>query len=245
MYTEMNAWREILARTFDGFFEQDNVSPEWLINPATKRRLKLDKFYPDAGLAIRFIGLVAKGQRRQSDGEVAETENRDETRVELCRQHGVQLVLIDPVDDVRKQLDHLLQALTRASRTLAQSEHTLAHKQKWMPALHEARSRATRLHSSLGKNTEQMMSTLSESWRDREAGLALELQTAPAPLPKRTGPTPTFAEGQRVQHERFGPGTITQISGDGKLTINFDGSQERTFGIEFVQDKLTPIGQPA
>ncbi len=122
MYTEMNAWREILARTFDGFFEQDNVSPEWLINPATKRRLKLDKFYPEAGLAIRFIGLVAKGQRRQSDGEVAETENRDETRVELCRQHGVQLVLIDPVDDVRKQLDHLLQALTRASRTLAQSE---------------------------------------------------------------------------------------------------------------------------
>jgi hypothetical protein len=43
MYTEMNAWREILARTFDGFFEQDNVSPEWLINPATKRRLKLDQ----------------------------------------------------------------------------------------------------------------------------------------------------------------------------------------------------------
>ena len=63
MYTEMNAWREILARTFDGFFEQDNVSPEWLINPATKRRLKLDKFYPEAGLAIRFIGLVAKGGR--------------------------------------------------------------------------------------------------------------------------------------------------------------------------------------
>jgi len=245
MYTEMNAWREILARTFDGFFEQDNVSPEWLINPATKRRLKLDKYYPDAGLAIRFIGLVAKGQRRQSDWEVMETENRDETRVELCRQHGVQLVLIDPVDEVRKQLDQLLQALTRASRTLAQSQSTLAHKQKWMPALHEARSRATRLYSSLNKNTEQMMATLAESWRDREAGLALELQAAPAPLPARKGPAVTFTVGQRVHHERFGAGTITQLSEDGKLSISFDGSQERTFGIEFVQDKLTPLGQPA
>lgn len=245
MYTEMNGWREILARTFEGFGEQDNVSPEWLINPTTKRRLKLDKYYPDAGLAIRFVGLVAKGQRRQSDWEVMETENRDETRVELCRQHGVQLVLIDPADDPRKQLDQLLQALTRASRTLAQSQSNLAHKQQWMPALNEARSRATRLHSSLGKNTEQMMHTLSESWRDREAALALELQTGPAPLPKRTGPAPTFIEGQRVQHERFGPGTISQVSADGKLTISFDGSQERTFAVEFVQDKLTALGQPA
>jgi hypothetical protein len=35
------------------------------------------------------------------------------------------------------------------------------------------------------------------------------------------------------------------MSGDGKLTISFDASQERTFGIEFVQDKLTPLGQTA
>ena len=59
----MNAWREILARIFDGFKAQDNVSPEWLINPATRRRLKLDRLYPDAGVAIRFAGLTAKGQR--------------------------------------------------------------------------------------------------------------------------------------------------------------------------------------
>jgi hypothetical protein len=242
MYTEMNAWREMLARIFEGFLEQDNVSPEWLINPSTRRRLKLDKYYPDAGIAIRFVGLVAKGQRRQSDWEVMETENRDETRVELCRQHGVQLVLIDPVDDPRKQLDQLLQALTRASRVLAQGQATLQHKQKWMPALHEARSRATRLYNSLGKNIEQLMATLSESWRDREAGLALELQTGPMPLPSRNISAMTYTVGQRVQHERFGAGTITQFSEEGKLSISFDGSQERTFAAELVQDKLTPLG---
>ena len=243
MYTEMNAWREILARTFEGFVEQDNVSPEWLINPTTKRRLKLDKFYPDAGIAIRFVGLTAKGQGRQSDFEVQETEQRDETRADLCRQHGVQLVLIDPADEPRKQLDHLLQALTRASRVLAQGSGSLMHKQKWMPALHEARSRAHKLHSNLSKNIEQVMATLAESWRDRETGLAMDLQSAPAPLPLPSKQRVTYRVGQRVHHERFGAGTITQVTEDGQLAISFDGSQERTFATLLVQDKLTPLGQ--
>ena len=243
MYTEMNAWREMLARIFEGFVEQDNVSPAWLVNPTTKRRLKLDKYYPDAGVAVRFIGLTAKGQRRQSDWEVAETEQRDETRIDLCRQHGVQLVLIDPADDPRKQLDHLLQALTRASRVLAQGAAATAHKQKWMPALHEARNRAHRLYSTLSKNSEQVMSTLSESWRDRETGLAMDLQPAPAPLPLPSKQRLTYQVGQRVNHERFGAGTITQVSADGNLSISFDGSQERTFAAVLVQDKLTPLGQ--
>lgn len=245
MYTEMNAWREMLARTFEGFVEQDNVSPEWLINPTTKRRLKLDKFYPDAGIAIRFVGLTAKGQRRQSDFEVMETEQRDETRTDLCRQHGVQLVLIDPADEPRKQLDYLLQALTRASRVLAQGSASMAHKQKWMPALHEARSRAHKLHGNLSKNVEQVMATLSDSWRDRETGLAMELQAAPAPLPLPSKKLMTLRVGQRVQHERFGAGTITQLTEDGNLSISFDGSQERTFAALLVQDKLTPLGQSA
>ncbi|MEZ4730890.1 MAG: hypothetical protein R3E79_27525 [Caldilineaceae bacterium] len=240
MYVEMNAWREILARTFVGFTEQDNVSPHWLVNPATRRRLKLDKYYPEAGIAIRFIGLTAKGQRRQSDWEVLETEQRDETRAELCRQNGVQLVLIDPVEEPRKQLDHLLQSLTRASRLLAQGEASMQHKQKWMPALHEVRGRATKIHSSLSKNSEQVMATLAESWRDREAGIVEELQTAP-PVKQRTKVI-SYAIGQRVQHERFGTGTITKLNDAGELSISFDADQERTFLTELVQDKLTPVG---
>lgn len=241
MYVEINAWREILARIFTGFAEQDNVSPEWLINPATRRRLKLDKYYPEAGIAIRFIGLTAKGQGRQSDWEVLETEQRDETRVELCRQNGVQLVLIDPVDNPRKQLDHLLQALTRTSRGLAQSQVSMPHKQKWMPTLHEARNRALKLHSSLSKNADQMMATLAESWRDRETGLTEELQTVVKQPMRSSKQALAYVIGQRVQHERFGTGTITQMDEDGKLSISFDGSQERTFAADLVYDKLTVI----
>ena len=238
MYMEINAWREILARIFEGFVEQDNVSPPWLINPATRRRLKLDKYYPEAGIAIRFIGLTAKGQGRQSDWEAVETENRDETRSELCRQNGVQLVLIHPADDARKQLDQLLQALTRASRVMAQSQSSMQHKQKWMPALHEARGRGAKLHSNLSKNPDQVMATWAERWRDREAGIVNQLQAPLPEPPRRSKRVVHYIVGQRVEHERFGLGTVTQMSDGGNISINFDGSQERTFAVELVQDKL-------
>lgn len=240
MYLEINAWREILARAFEGFTEQDNVSPAWLINPATRRRLKLDKYYPEAGIAIRFIGLMAKGQGRQSDWEVKETEQRDETRAELCRTNGVQLVLIDPADDPRKQLDHLLQALTRTSRVLAQSQASMQHKQKWMPALHDARGRAAKVHTSLGKNPDQVMASLAESWRDRETGMAQELQAVSA-TPQRRKARVSYVVGQRVHHERFGAGTVTKLNEAGELSISFDASQERTFVSDLVQDKLTVL----
>ncbi|MEZ4862329.1 MAG: hypothetical protein R3C14_13520 [Caldilineaceae bacterium] len=243
MYLEMNAWREILARIFEGFTAQDNVSPEWLVNPATKRRLKLDKYYPEAGIAIRFIGLTAKGQGRQSDWEVLETEQRDQTRVELCKQHDVQLMLIDPADEPRKQMDNLLQNLTRASRVLAQSDQPMKDKQKWMPALNDARGRATQVRSLFAKNPEQMMATLAESWRDREAGEVAALSTPPqAPRAKsKRAAQLVLVEGQRVHHERFGAGTVTKVTDGGEISILFDGEQERTFLAELVQEKLAVL----
>ena len=36
IFLALNAWREILARVFEGFAAQTNVSPEWLVNPATR-----------------------------------------------------------------------------------------------------------------------------------------------------------------------------------------------------------------
>lgn len=242
MYVEMNAWREILARIFEGFTEQDNVSPAWLINPATKRRLKVDKFFPEAAIAIRFIGLTAKGQGRQSDWEVLETEQRDQTRVELCRVNGVQLVLVDPADDPLKQMDNLSMMLARASRVLAQGERSLHEKQKWMPALSEARNRATKIRTTISKNTERMMGNLAESWRDREAGRVAALEAIPEPAkpPKHRGKPPVYLNGQRVNHERFGEGVITKAE-NGQISILFDAEQERTFAVEYVHDKLSML----
>jgi hypothetical protein len=245
MYVQMNAWREILARIFADFHGQDNVSPEWLVNPTTRRRLKLDKYYPDAGVALRFIGLKAKGQGRQSDWEVLETEQRDQTRTELCQLHEVQLILIDPEEEATKQMDSLLRMLARASRTLAQGTRSASEKQKWMPHLSKARETATQLRQLIAKNPEQMLTNLAEGWRDREAGFATTLDPEPAPRPSaaQPGTLKTFVVGQRVRHERFGEGVITNVApqtGDAMLSILFDGAQERTFLASLVQGKLEP-----
>jgi len=38
-YLSVNAWREIFARVLNDADLQSKVSPEWLINPATRRPL--------------------------------------------------------------------------------------------------------------------------------------------------------------------------------------------------------------
>jgi hypothetical protein len=223
IYLSISAWREILARTFTGYTEQDNVSPDWLVNPATNRKLKLDKFYPDAGIAVRFVGLTAKGQGRQSDWEVLETEQRDQTRAELCRQNGVQLATIDPNEDIVKQMDSLLSIMARASRILAQSSRPDSYKMQWMPALASARDRAEKLRSALVKNPEQMLSNLADGWREREAGVALELGTAAtvtSPRQIRPGPTANLvlSPGQRVRHAISNLATVLSLALTGKAS---------------------------
>lgn len=245
LYLAMNGWREILARVFEGFHGEDNISPDWLVNPATRRRLKLDRYYPEIGIAIRFVGLTAKGQRRRSDWEVLEDEQRDQTRDELCRLHGVALARIDPTQDPVKQMDNLLRILARASRQMAQGDREEAEKARWMPRLAEARSRAAELRSRVARAPEQMMANLAESWRDREAGLAATLQASTRPVPSPSGPgLENLSLHQRVRHERYGEGIITGLQGDGEeatVTILFDAEQERTFLVALVRDKLEAV----
>lgn len=247
-YLNMNAWQEIQARVFEGFTVQSNVSPNWLINPATRRKLKLDHYYPEAAIALRNVGLTAKGQGRQSDWDLMEEQQRDQTRQELCKVNGVQLILLDPLDDPVKQMDGLIRVMSRASRELAQSSRPDKEKKKWMPALGAARDRATALRTQITKDPEQAMAVLAEGWRDREAGLASSLQAASAEAAQRSRSQarsrklPTFKLEQRVEHSHFGPGVITQIEGAGdeaRISVLFDASQERTFLLRLVVDKLS------
>jgi hypothetical protein len=250
-YLNTMAWREILARVFDGLTVQANASPPWLINPATRRKLKLDQLYPEIGVAVRITGIMAKGQRRQSDWEILESEQRDQTRAELCRLNGVQLALIDPAEDPVKQLDNLLRVLSRASRLAAQNDWEPAQKRKAMDGLSKAHREASQLRTRISKKPDQMLATLAERWRDREEGLAIELQKS-SKLAATAGKTPKskasaakkFRIGQRVQHSAFGAGVITEVIGKGddtRISILFDGAEQRTFLASLVADKLTPI----
>lgn len=237
----MNAWREIFQRVFGNAACQDNVTPEWLVNPATKRRLKLDKYYPDLGIAVRFVGLTAKGQGRQSDWKALETEQRDETREELCRLNGVQLLLIEPdSEDVLKQMDALLDAISRAGFNKPNGKGSNLSGAQRTRSLQKAGATASELRSRLAKSPAQVMSSLAEAWRDRETN------DLPTPLPLSSPPTRRHAinlsVGQVVCHERFGQGEVISLSAEGEdrqVTIRFSGEQDRTFLASLVQEKLT------
>ena len=87
------------------------------------------------------------------------------------------------------------------------------------------------------------MANLADAYRDREYAADLD----PGPLPMPTALTLTvddLAVDMRVDHERFGPGVITKIEGEGAeamISILFDASQERTFLITLIQDKLSVL----
>lgn len=247
MYVALNAWREILARIFVAFDAQENVSPPWLVNPATRRRLKLDVYYADAGVAVRFVGLKAKGQGRQSDWEVLEEEQRDQTRQELCQANGVQLFLVDALDDPVKQLDALVRLLSRAGRVLAQGNRPIQEKMVWQPLLSQARDHAEKIRRLVQRQPEQMMANLAESWRDRETGFSIEPEPLPLPSPDATTQIALqLQEGLRVAHVRFGAGVVTALTGEGddaRVSILFDGDQERTFLVNLLYDKLTLVSE--
>ncbi len=237
------AWREILARTMQGFTVETDVSPAWLVNPTTNRRLKLDHLYPQAGLAVRFVGLTTKGQPKQSDWELEEDAQRDQTREELCRQHGVELFLLDPDHPhPNEQLQRLRTILSRLSRTLAQGDRPNQDKQALMPRLAEARGRLDDITRRV--KTPDNLALFAELWRDRETAAIVAARPAAPPVTGRDARPLRLAEGARVQHERFGPGVVQSIdpdSGDPKVAILFDNGEQRTFLASLVRDKLQAL----
>ena len=245
-YLSVNAWREIFARVFNDSDLQSNISPDWLINPATRRRLKLDYLCQSIGVAVRFSGITGKGQRRRGDSELLEDEQRDQTRDELCRLHGIQLAVINPFDDPVKQMDRFLTVLSRASRLTAMDGRTSREKSVSMDALAAAVQSANQLRFTLSRNPEQTVGTLAEAWRDREANIATALQEAaavktPQPTQSQQRTLAQLACGQRIVHTHFGDGVITEMIGEGverRIKILFDGDQERTFLASLLADKL-------
>ncbi|MEZ4658357.1 MAG: hypothetical protein R2911_12355 [Caldilineaceae bacterium] len=255
IYLAISAWREVLAQTLGDSPAQDNVSPPWLVNPATQRRLKLDRYYPDVGLAIRFVGLTAKGQKRQSDWEALETEQRDQTRAELCRMNGVQLAIIDPVEEPLKQMDQFMQVLSLAKKAPSPQPSAKnsapVSRNAAQATLQNALQKASALRSRMAKNPEQFMATLAECWRDRETGMINDLAQNRVRAASQTTPggkkkiIKNLGVGQTIEHERFGVGQIVEMDGKGaeeRISILFQGNEQpRTFLLELVRAKLSPV----
>lgn len=234
----VNGWREVLARIMDGFETELGVTPEWLVNPETNRRLKLDYLFPDIGFAVRFIGLEGTQRKgRKSDEEIASEADREAARTTVCREHGVTLVSVDPDGEPRVALRNLETGLARATAALAQNGNVpYAKKQTLMPLLSLARRRAGEFTTKL--DPAERLNIYAEMWWDRQANLA-----AQAPAQKTAAKPQPYRVGMSVYHAKFGPGEIIEIRPDGKdmaITVNFVTADVRTFLASLVGDKLMP-----
>ena len=238
------AWQEILTQVFEGFELENDVAPEWLVNPATGRRLKLDRLYPEIGLAVRCVGGQPQTmRRRRSDWELLEEEQRDQTRAALCQQEGITLLLIDPNDpEPARLLTKVCMAMSGASRRLAQSDRPHKVKARLMPMLADARQRCYGLGGRLRRP--QDVAVFAELWRDREVREVSKAQAEargrkPVSKPRR------YREGQMVRHAVYGLGTVVALQpkdGDVEITVRFGVDSDRTFLASLVQDKLLPQG---
>jgi len=225
-----NAWREIFTRIFDEVETKLNISPEWLVNPATKRRLKLDLLYPDLGVAVRFEGLQGKQrQRRPSLEEEVQQRTRDLAREELCRAHGIYLIAVDTTAhaprDIFKTVDLMLsragdQAPDAAiKQTIRQSRATAA---------------------ALARRIEHAgdLKLYAELWQDRQYQIPEPAQT-PAP----SNGTISFSVGMEVEHNTFGPGVVLAVTPSGTdtlLMVDFITAGQKTLAASLVADKLYP-----
>jgi len=240
--SHISAWREILTRIFEGLTVEYNVSPLWLINPTTKRRLKLDLLYPEIGVAIRFAGLRGSQQRgRTSLTEQAQQKMRDSARDEISENHGISLAILDIAKQEPEALFQALEmALSRATRRLDKDTSLSAtEKSARRETLMRVRGTAGRFKQQI--KTEKDLSLYFDLWRDRQFR---ESGTSSSPEVPPTNELPPLAEGMIVEHSHFGSGIIQTITpGDTDantlITIHFENAGERTFLATLLADKLT------
>jgi hypothetical protein len=225
-----NAWREIFARIFEDVETTLNLSPEWLVNPATNRRLKLDMLYPKIGVAVRFEGLQGKNRRqRPSLEEEIQQRTRDNARVEMCRNHGIELIVVDTTSEDPKPL---FQAIELGLSRAGEQAHTL----KLQQVLRRARTTASTIARRVKTNND--LATYADLWDDRQYRLA-----EPTPVAAAPPQTAKFKAGMEVEHSTFGPGVVIAIAArdeDTFVTVDFLTAGQKTLAASLVGDKLAP-----
>jgi hypothetical protein len=226
-----NAWREIFVRLFEAEPVQLNVTPEWLVNPETKRRLKLDILYPELGLAVRFEGLQSKQRRtRLSLEEEAQLRARHDARLTMCEAHGISLIVIDLIAGepaaVFQEIDTALSRAIQRSRSNALSAK-----------LKQLRASAAMLSRKI--NTLADLKLYADLWQDRQYQV-LDVAATPQPQPQQAI---TYREGMNVEHAVFGPGVViktTPSNGDTLITVDFITAGQKTLAASLVAGKLLP-----
>jgi hypothetical protein len=224
-----NGWREIFARIFAGLETKLNVSPEWLVNPATNRRLKLDLLYPEIGVAVRFEGVEAKQRRRPSLEEEAQQRVRDDARVAVCRVHGIDLIVVDlSLESPKPIFQEIDMMLSRAGQRLKSAD--------LLSKLSQARATAAALARQAPSYSNFKL--YADLWEDRQYQVITPTPNA-VPIKEAVA----FAVGMEVEHTSYGPGFVVATApsdGDTLVTVDFITAGQKTFAASLVADKLRP-----
>lgn len=105
--------REYLTKLVDTEEYDDDASPGYLVNPATKERLQFDRYYPNHGVAFEFNGLQHYVATEKYSEEASTRQRvRDLIKVGLSFYRGVTLKVLHPKDlsleGVRRMVGNLL-----------------------------------------------------------------------------------------------------------------------------------------
>jgi hypothetical protein len=217
-----NAWLEIVERVLGGFHAVENATPDWLVDSETGRRFKVDKLYPELGLAIRFRGsLGVPGGIPLDEIELMEVAARDEMRAHLCRQVGVALVMIDANNDApAKALVEICTALSAAARRIAQRRVAQEAKLNLLPRIASAKTACQRILSAVLLPDD--LFSFAQAWEDRQ-------------FEQKDGGLPVnYQPGMAVRHFEYGKGLVLRVvPGGGKddteIVVQFSDGSVRTF----------------
>lgn len=112
--------REFLTLLIDCDQFQDDATPGFLVNPVTRERLGLDRYYPELKVAFEFQGAQHFGETEKvSDEESRVQQARDLIKIGLCVRQGITLAEVLPRELTFKGLQKKVSALPVPLRDLS------------------------------------------------------------------------------------------------------------------------------
>ncbi len=225
------AWLEIIKEILGKFHAVENATPDWLVDAETGRRLKVDKLYPELGLALRFKGSLSALQAAALDEmDLMEEMTRDEMRARLCEQAGIALVVIDADSDTPGQvLAEMRTALNGAARRIAQRRVAQAAKLSLLPRIAKAKAVCARILGVV--STPEDLLPFAQTWEDRQ----FNQDDNKVPV--------AYQPGMTVQHSEFGKGLILRVVPEGteteeQIVVQFSDGAVHAFSPDQTRDEL-------
>lgn len=90
---------------------EENASPDFLINPYTGELMELDRYYPASAVAVEFNGAQHDDLTDLATFEATVKQvGRDAMKAFLCKERGIDLVILRPEDLSLKGIDQKIPA---------------------------------------------------------------------------------------------------------------------------------------